>query len=105
MAVLDKLPNPVRAGVVTSVVVFLSLFIPSLTGWLNAFVDALSEGGTMPDLSVLGQAAASAGIAAFSGFINWAYRASQTALGVGKPPTYEVPQYDLPDPEGDPGEE
>lgn len=85
---LDKLPAPVRAGLITAVVTFFSIFIPGLTGWLGDVLTAVTSGTQLPDLSVVQTAAAAGATAAFTGFGNWLFRWAQTQLGVGNPPTY-----------------
>jgi len=88
---LDKLPAPVRAGLITAIVTFVSVFIPGLTGWLGDVLSAVTNGTDLPSLSVLQTAAAAAATAAFTGFGNWLFRWTQTQFGIGNPPVYSTP--------------
>lgn len=85
---LAKIPAPVRAGATTAVFTFVTLFVPSLMGWLQALVDSLSNGADLPDLSTLQTAAVAAATAAATGFVNFLYRWVQTKLGFGSAPVY-----------------
>lgn len=89
---LKKLPAPIRAGLTTAVISFLTVFTTSLVGWLNAFASAIANGDKLPSFSTLQSAILSAGVSAVIGLVNFIFRQVQTSLGVGNPPSYDKPE-------------
>jgi hypothetical protein len=89
---LNRLPNWLRAGVVTSVFVALPVFILSLTDWITEVAAwAAGENVAFPDISALRSAAVALVFAAISGGLNAAYRYFQERTNTGTVPVYTTP--------------
>lgn len=90
------LPDFVKSGITTAIVMFLTLFIPALLGWLNTVYGWAQEGGhgALPGISTLGYAAVSALVAAVSGFALGLFRYLQGKVSwiPGTPPTFPGPK-------------
>lgn len=88
MSVFNKLPDWLRAGVVTSLFVALPTFILSVTNWIEEVASwASDETVGFPDVSTLRSAAVAVVFAAISGGLNAAYRYVQERSG-NNPVTY-----------------
>ena len=86
---MSKLPNWLRAGVVTAFYTAVVPFLLSMLGWLNDLAEwAGGEGVDFPDLSVVRQAAVALALAVVVGAINAAVRYVQEKRNLGVPPTY-----------------
>lgn len=86
---LAKLPNWLRAGVVTATFVALPGFIGAVTSWSELFFAWLAgDQAAFPDLSALRSAAVTLGAAVVAGGLNAAYRWAQERAGRGRPPVY-----------------
>lgn len=86
---LNRLPNWLRAGVVTSVFVALPVFLLSLSDWLADVAEwAAGENVEFPDISTLRSAAVALVFAAISGGLNAAYRWAQERTNTGTVPVY-----------------
>lgn len=87
--------NELKAAVSTAFFTFLGLFGMAVLGFIQQVIDWANAGGVtvFPDVSVLGKAAVSAGLAAAVGLVNFAWRWLQSK-GVPLPgarPTYLPP--------------
>ena len=89
---IAKLPDAIKSGFTAAIAVFLGLFIPALTGWLNSLVNYVNSKGTVaaPSISTLGYAFASAVVAAGTGFAWAVFRWAQAKYPFipGTPPTF-----------------
>lgn len=86
---LDRLPNWLRAGVVTGTWVALPGFIAATLDVVNDIASWLA--GTtveLPNLAAWRAAAVAVGAGAISGGLNAAYRYVQERLRRGNPPVY-----------------
>lgn len=88
---MTRIPNELRAGLVTAAFTFVGLFAMSGIGWLGDVAEWANTGGEVafPSVSVLAYGAASAATAALSGALNALYRWAQTKVGAGSVPVYE----------------
>ena len=86
---MSRLPNWLRAGVVTGTFVALPTFLTTLIGWANDLA-AYATDPTLPppDLSIVRGAVVSLALGAVTGGLNAAYRWAQERSGKGLPPVY-----------------
>lgn len=98
---LDRLPNPIRAGVATAFFVAVPGFLLSLIGWLEELAEwAAGDVIEFPDLSALRKAAVALVLAVVLGGINAAVRwvqeraqgstnpVARVIQATGSPPVY-----------------
>jgi hypothetical protein len=86
---LDRLPNWLRAGVITGFFTAAPGFVASVTDWLDDFFSwAAGEPVEFPDLSVLRVAAVSLIAGCVTGGLNAIARWVQERRNTGKPPVY-----------------
>ena len=87
---MNRLPDWLRAGVMTGVFVFVTGLAATLVGWINDVADWANGAGStpFPDPSVVRGALVSAGVAAATALVNAVIRAVQERMGLGFTPDY-----------------
>lgn len=86
---LDRLPNWLRAGIVTGTLTAILGSAAAILAWLEAFFEwAAGEPVAFPDLSILRAAAVGIAAGAVLGGFNAIFRWVQEHLGRGNPPIY-----------------
>ena len=86
---LDRLPNWLRAGVVTGAFVTIPGFIATLLDVVNDVASwAAGTSVDLPDLSALRAAAVAVVAGGIAGGLNSLYRYVQERAGKGNPPVY-----------------
>lgn len=88
-----KLPDWLKSGISSAIVVFLVTFLPATLNWISGMLAwASSSGATqMPGVSTLGYAFVSALLAALAGVLMAAFRWAQSKYSFvpGKPPQFQ----------------
>jgi hypothetical protein len=86
---MSKLPNWLRAGVVTSFFTAFGTFVTVFLGWLADVQKWVDSGGSFPSPSALGSAVVSIVIAVVAGGMNAFVRYAQEQGWMGgSPPSY-----------------
>jgi hypothetical protein len=91
---MSRLPNWLRAGVMTAFYAAVVPFCLSLLSWLEEVAEwAAGEPVSFPDISVIRRAFVALVIAVLAGGVNAAVRYVQERNNLGSPPVYPKTQH------------